>query len=114
MALSREQMDVFGLAVEILECNGKKAMNHEAHTQVQTSSKPGQRSPVVWAVDYLACLPNHPELRLLISRAHLPVKGEWSRRDIRRCGGAVRGFYHRVHQRRLYGEGLFYLRTQGQ
>lgn len=113
MALSREQMDVFGLAVEVIECNGTKAMDHSAHTQVQSSSRPGQRPIIEWAVDYIDCLPNCACLSRLIVLAHLPIKHNWTRHEIRRCGGAVRGFYHRAHNRSLYAEGVRYLRTVG-
>lgn len=111
MALTREQMDVFGLAVEALECNGSKAMDHTAATRVQSSSLPGQRPIIEWAVDYLDCLPRQLDLRLLIILAHLPIKYEWTRRDIGKCGGAMRGFYGRIQQRGLYGEGRRYLRA---
>lgn len=113
MALSREQMDVFGLAIEVLECNGRKAMNHEAHTQVQTSKKPGQRPAVSWAVDYINCLPRCQCLRRLILLSHLPLKHDWTKREIRQCGGAMRGFYRRVYTRGLYSEGVFLLDRAG-
>ena len=114
MALTRQEKDVFGLACEILDCNGCKAMDHAAATRVQSSAKPGQRTPVVWAVDYLACLPERTELRALIIRAHVGRDNEpWTQLEIRRCGGAMRGFYCRVHDRRLYYEGLRYLEYLG-
>jgi len=113
MALNREQMDVFGMAVEALECNGSKAMAHDEATRVQSSSRPGQRPVIEWAVDYVNCLPSQLDLKLLVILAHLPIKYEWSRYDIRRCGGAMRGFYSRVQSRGLYGEGLRHLRRNG-
>jgi len=109
MALSREQMDVFGLAVEVIECNGTKAMDHSAATRVQCSSFHGQRPVIEWAVDYLSRLPTNDELSRLISLAHLPIKHHWSRHEISRCGGAVRGFYRRVHTSGLYNQGVHYL-----
>ena len=113
MALSRDQKDVFCMAVEVIECNGIKAMSHENHARVQSSKQPGQRAVVDWAVDYLSCLPERKDLRGLIIRAHVPSDEAWSRHDIKRCGGAMRGFYSRVHQRRLYGTGLRYLSLYG-
>ena len=106
-------MDVFGLAVELLECNGSKAMDHAAATRVQSSSRPGQRPVIEWAVDYIGCLPKTPRLARLISLAHLPVKHEWSRHEIRTCGGAVRGFYSRVQGRGLYSEGVYLVERVG-
>jgi len=111
MALTRQEKDVFGLACEILDCNGCKAMDHAAATRVQSSGKPGQRrTPVVWAVDYLACLPKRTELRALIIRAHVGKDSEpWTRQEIRMCGGAMRGFYRRLHDGRLYWQGVRFL-----
>jgi hypothetical protein len=114
MALTRQQKDVFGLAVEVLECNGCKAMDHAAATRVQTTAKPGQRPAVVWAVDYLDCLPKPEDLRALVIRAHVGTGNEpWTRQEIRRCGGAMRGFYRRIHGGGLYFEGLRYLQSLG-
>ncbi|SDE21207.1 hypothetical protein [Desulfuromonas thiophila] len=109
MALTQHQKDVFGLAVEALECNGCKAMDHAAATRVQSSSLPGQRPIIEWAVDYLACLPAIDCLRKLVIRAHLAPEGQWTCLEIRQCGGAMRGFYSRLSARQLLAEGDRYL-----
>ena len=91
MALTSEQQAVFGLAVEKLETEGTKAMDHAAHTCVQTSARAGGRPVIDWAVDYLGCLPEDRTLARLITRAHLPRQvspQEWTKREIRQCGGA--------------------------
>ena len=111
MALTNEQREVFMLAVELLECNGIKAMDHSAHTQVQSSAREGQRPAIDWAVDYLKQLDGLRNSHL-VRRAHMGA-GEWTPMEIRLCGAACRWFYRRVHSRRLYGEGLRYLRIVG-
>ena len=109
MALNNEQQAVFALAVERLQTNGIKAMDHASHSQVQTSKKNGANTVIDWAVDYLNCLPNDKELARLIAKAHMPTPGDrepWTKRNIKRCGGACRGFYSRLQARGLYGQGL--------
>ena len=111
MSLTTEQRNVFGLALEILECNGSKAMDHTAHANVHNSCRPGQRQAVEWAVDYLAQLSEIKHAHL-VARAHVG-SGEWTQWEIRACGIACRWFYRRLHQRRLYTRGVRYLHLFG-
>lgn len=114
MALNSDQQAVFCLAVEKLETEGTKAMDHAAHSQVQGSSKNGAKSVIDWAVDYLNCLPGDKDLARLVALAHMPDPGDggepWTMRGIKRCGGACRGFYRRLQARGLYRDGLRFLR----
>lgn len=112
MALTSEQKGVFGLALEILETGGAKAMDHTAHAQVQSSSRPGQRPAIDWAVEYVNCLKTVRHRRLVVL-AHLDKKAEWSDIEIRQCGAGVRWFYVAVQRRRLYGEGVALLERTG-
>jgi hypothetical protein len=116
MALTSDQQAVFALAVEKIETEGTKAMDHASHQQVQSCAKNGAKAVIDWAVDYLGCLPNNRELARLVARAHMRQAEDrepWTARDIRRCGGACRGFYSRIHARRLYGQGLRFLEFMG-
>lgn len=107
MALTSQQRAVFGLAVEIMECNGAKAMDHTAHAHVQRSGTAGQRTVVEWAVDYLSQL-NDIRNSHLVVKAHIG-SGEWKRWEISACGAACRCFYRKVHDRKLYAAGVRFL-----
>ena len=109
MALTSEQRDVFLLALEKIETHNTQAMDHASHSHVQSCKKGGQNPLVEWALDYLGCLPDDKDLSRLVALAHSGSDTAWTRDDIRRCGGACRGFYRKLSRKRLFGVGVRYL-----
>jgi hypothetical protein len=109
MALTSEQRNVFLLAMEKIETFNSQAMDHASYSCVSSRKNPGMNVVVEWAIDYISCLPDDSYLAGLIVRAHVGTDDKWSRNDIRRCGGACRGFYRRVLNKRLFGAGLKYI-----
>lgn len=109
MALNEEQRNVFLLAMEQIEVFNTQAMDHSSYSSVKSRKKPGMNAVLEWAIDYMACLPENQELYILVVRAHMGSDEKWTREDIRRCGGACRGFYRKIARKRLFAIGLRYI-----
>ncbi|MFZ4858560.1 MAG: hypothetical protein ACOYL3_19410 [Desulfuromonadaceae bacterium] len=109
MALSSDQRNVFMLAMEKIETYNIRAMDHAGRDH-GSSRKRFDMAPVAeWALDYMACLPDDSELSRLIIKAHMGSDEKWSQTEIRKCGGACRGFYQRVQKKRLFSAGIKYI-----
>ena len=109
MGLSTEQIDVYLYAVEVKE-QGCKAMDHESHAHIQASRGKSGASPLLdWSIDYFNQLPAKKHLAVLVDQAHRVGVSEGGA-----VGGAMKGFYNRLHKHKLYTAGVRYLRMKNQ
>ena len=107
-AITREQSDVYLLAIEFrsLDC---KAMAHDQAAGVQRSRGTGSDARIDWAISYLSQIPagGHD----LVDKAHRD--GEMTLSESRRAGTYLRHFYWRIKRKRLYADGLRWLHLIG-
>jgi hypothetical protein len=111
MGLTAEQKDIFLLAKEILETEGAKAVSCESIGSTRRYHSAG--SALDWAIDYMRCLPESYIDAQLVEAAHLGADYKWSWARISRAGRAIRWFYARLQERRLYGQGVRLLQAKG-
>ena len=101
--LTDEQVSVYLYAIEVRE-RECKAMNHEEHAHVQGSGgKSGINPEIMWAIDYVSCLPEDPKEKAIIERAHTLGGGGGRHSKI------ISQFYDRVTTNQLYNQGRYYL-----